>query len=396
MRAAVASVLSWVVLGCTLVSPLEPIASTRRGAIDEADAGVSEPPDVRKPPTGGSGGCAPARGDECDPVAQCGCKASQRCEFVSGGGARCFGTTPDRLAREGERCMTNSSCVAGLTCPATGLCSESCRAAADCDVGSCGRVGNQLVGESSQVCVAACDPLTNRGCNASDTCVPSADLSQVGTAYCSAIAPRERVARPSAIDEACEQHADCEAGLGCIATSMDGAGLCTPWCRANRDCPAQRSVCQLLDWYYASPGDPVGQCIPVQAGTTTDAMCELPTPLGWTGGPVWSVTQFNECTAICDTDPDCIRERCEGGSDFLSCLTLSLEACSGNASGTCRPEYVEGHCCRDMHCASAADVPACDQQYCASAWSNWEMCSTQDTVCLQTSSLNCLDPIGEL
>ena len=344
----------------------------RMGMQDDEDAGI------------GDDRCKPPARSECDPVAKCGCPTGQQCQYVVGAGAKCYAVTPNR-PREGERCSISSPCADGLECPFTGLCARPCTSNEECSEGSCALLAAPLATAGVKVCVQSCDPVTGVACDIANgsTCLPTQDPSQLASALCTGIRPKERVAKGNGVNEACMLHTDCAPGLGCLATQMDGTGLCAPWCRSNDDCPVSRAMCQLqTNWYYASEGDPVGLCIPVQSGTITDANCTITEPAPWTGGPVWSVSDLTECLSTCpEGDNACVAAMCPSGADFVACTLATLAACSGGSAGHCRPEYTGATCCQQQFCTGAADLNACNQMYCADEMASWSMCATNDESC---------------
>jgi hypothetical protein len=382
--------------GCEVIAPLDDlapaIADTRARGDRDGGADRDEPDDFSA--DGGRDGCAPPSGAECDPVAQCGCADNESCQYGAGGTPTCYAVVARGNAREGERCDTPNACAEGLSCPATGLCARPCTRDAECVDQSCQRIAGQASALETEgsVCVLACEPVTADGCAPGSTCVPTRDVLIQPTAICHRIQPEVSDARPVPAGEQCTFHSDCARGLGCLATNTDLSGVCTLWCRADFDCPAQQPSCQLLDWYYAESGDPVGQCVATQSGTTSD-LCSVPQdPPAWSEGPVWSIDQLSDCLVTCGADlrSTCVVEMCQDGADFVACMNISLEACAGSLQGSCRPEYAGAVCCQRQNCGGAADAQTCNQMFCAEQISAWSMCAGNDEACAEAATATCV------
>lgn len=376
MRAAVLAALC---AGCNLISPLHPLVASQDGGADaDGDGGV---------PSADAGACSPAKGAACDPLAQCGCGAGERCTTVDGT-AKCQSIVG---GREGARCRVAAPCADGLECSVTGLCAKPCSSNLNCSAGACALLPRTSVGDAGvRVCVKNCDPLALKSCGDGATCVPTADLSSVGGAFCKAIRPAEALGRASVLGAACVGHNDCAAGLGCAPSALDGSGVCTPWCRGDGDCPKGTPVCDLVSsTYFAGAGDQVGQCA---AAAPSDASCSLDDPPVWMRGKVWTRDEFTDCLSRCPmTDIECMQANCPDATEFLQCLSITQTACLGKSTGKCRAEYVEHGCCLGQFCTGAADADACDQQYCATSSTAWNTCVSADQGCVFDVAPACVE-----
>ena len=167
----------------------------------------------------------------CDPVAQDGCDAGEKCAAVTSGDPPVSSTqcVEDGTVPEGSPCASRADgaddCVAGFTCIG-GECTTICTTEPDsCGAGrACQRYSGMFDDrEGIGACVATCDPLAQECGDAGEACylTPYAGYSTCASSHA-----------PGVQGEACIYVNDCSEGYGCLVPSAQGAGdaVCAAFC----------------------------------------------------------------------------------------------------------------------------------------------------------------------
>jgi len=209
------------------------------GSSGEADAGPDDAavgpdapldPDAAMSPDGSTS-------TSCDPVAQSGCSASEKCTILND-------TAPHiacgpRAGTKGhlESCAPATAtmpddCAPGLVCRGDNdpRCLEFC---ADAPVDTCGGADICLFQEDLdgdliadvKYCARICDVLTQDCSEAGISCFPTRD----GTVC----APEGAGATPSQVGQSCDYANSCAAGLGCFRVGSSQDWRCYQICDAN-------------------------------------------------------------------------------------------------------------------------------------------------------------------
>ncbi len=302
----------------------------------------------------------------CDPVAQCGCDATQTCAFTPER-SRMFTCVAPGVTPIGEPCDADDTCVKGSVC-AGGLCAATCSRDADCDDGKCAPVsaGGELVSDL-RVCDLACNPLVPDSCATGATC---ANATGTGTFSC------RRQNATGVLDDPCTESGDCAPGLGCAPD-----GTCRPWCSLETvsvdpvsvaveivvglDAGADVTVCpDLSECLPFSPSAGLGLC---------GATCPVPDVPG------------SECSVVAGCG-------CDNGETCQVELT-GRTACNtpGNQStmGWCNTNT---DCGAGLSCLGSLCRPVCDQALLACV--DGSVCAK--TIAAESSPAGCLghcDPV---
>lgn len=291
------------------------------------DAGMSDVPPTSDTPT-------PVDAGPCDPVANTGCGATERCAWfydaAGGGEGRCV---PEGAVAVGGTCMLTppgtDDCVGGSGCIES-VCRPTCSPSRACDGGStCVHYDGVFAAPDEGFCTPTCNPVTQllsdgsmcpdgRGCFAaiSETtvvfvCAPAAfdgthgDLVD-GTVFFNSCAPGHvPVTSPLTGETRCA--ALC-LPVTTSAASPSGAGGMSPHTCADRG--AAGADC-LYGWLLSeSTGDPdplldtIGVCLDL-SGRMIDDDGDGASDDPWTSCAVRSATD--------DADPDSLAENAETG-----------------------------------------------------------------------------------
>jgi hypothetical protein len=209
----------------------------------------------------------------CNPVAQTGCAAADKCTIDNSGNAVCA-TNAAAPKMTGATCgaMQTDDCVAGDLCSADAqnaptLCQQFCSTDTDCkqpavasgstaepkNVGHC-LIG--LQGSSYQLCTVACNPVPAAGASG---CPTGLNCEVAAT---SSIPELTACRSPGMVAEGatCSSAAPCAAGLVCVGASA-AALHCRAVCRAgmNADCTIAGDTCAVS----SSIANPMfGACCP--------------------------------------------------------------------------------------------------------------------------------------
>lgn len=102
---------------------------------------------------------------ECDPVAQTGCEAGNKCTWIKSGTPH-LGCAPSGAASIGRVCKRDAAngtddCVAGGICSATGVCASICDPTAGCLTTANCVVEQTTIAEPYGFCQYTCDPLAD-------------------------------------------------------------------------------------------------------------------------------------------------------------------------------------------------------------------------------------------
>lgn len=197
----------------------------------------------------------PDHGDtglSCDPVAETGCGAGERCSVGTGAPACVASTGTLRL---GDACTDDAQCEGRLSCQG-GRCvrvcllgdTTFCGADLACSVDSVHGQVSLAAAEGVGLCTQTCDLLTDSGCTNGGSCA-------LGTAaggdftWC-------RDVHAAGAGQSCSRQFDCAAGLYCHADA-----LCHHFCdpmNATTTCPT--GTCTPITSFRTQPQ--VGVCVP--------------------------------------------------------------------------------------------------------------------------------------
>jgi hypothetical protein len=218
---------------------------------------------------GGGGGGGADMGSTCDPVAQSGCPAGQKCYVSASGSFVCKAAGTKML---GQACTSGlgDDCAAGLHCAADGtpaICRQYCNHDSDCQQAAAmsgteaeptnvPRCFEGLSSSNVKLCSVSCDPVlanNDSGCPTGRAC----------GFFTSATNPVEYtdcyVSKGIGDGQPCANLTDCVAGDTC-AESGGGTPRCRPTCRPDQpsDCAAP-SQCPSLP----TPSNPIfSACCP--------------------------------------------------------------------------------------------------------------------------------------
>ncbi len=302
----------------------------------------------------------------CDPVAQCGCNATQTCAFTPER-SRMFTCVTPGSTPIGEQCDADDTCVKGSVC-AGGLCAATCSRDADCDDGKCAPVsaGTELVSDL-RVCELACNPLVSNSCGTGATC---ANAAGTGTFSCL------RQNASGVIDDPCTESSSCAPGLGCAPD-----GTCRPWCSldtvsADSISVAVETVVALDAGTEATVCPDLSECLPFSSSAglgLCGAACPVPDVPG------------SECSVVagcgCDEGETCQVE--------LTGRTVCNTPGKQSTMGWCN---TNADCGGGLSCLGNLCRPVCDQELLACV--DGSVCAK--TIAAESSPAGCLghcDPV---
>jgi formylglycine-generating enzyme required for sulfatase activity len=205
----------------------------------------------------------PATNCACDPVAQTGCPAGQKCH-VTGLGQNCIA---DGTIALGQPCnMTTDDCIHGTQCqadpttPTLAVCRQLCNTDADCTqpapAGEPGNIAHCLLTfDPARLCTIACNPVVaagGSGCASGLACTTSGTAT-LG-AYTDCYLPDSSSNMPGS---SCSLPQNgCAAGSFCAHASQ-GMGICREICRTGMPSDCSMYSCSAL------PGSTgLGDCCP--------------------------------------------------------------------------------------------------------------------------------------
>jgi len=310
----------------------------------------------------------------CDPMTQDCVIASDACYVNENGGRWGSHCSPEGADREGDPCVDNAECAAGLGCGAAlGLADDVCVRL--CDLGevalpcpgegTCEDVGHSVVG----VCRCA-----GGDCAAGETCCDGTCVDTLASdAHCGACDAACGGAEGDAcVDGGCECAGDpqcsgdatdtCCPGIGCTNTAAELAhcGGCGSACTASEGNACDGGICEC-EGGAACAGTPADTCcagagcIDTTADLANCGACAL----------VCTATRADSCDAgscECAGDPECgggFNDRCCPGA---GCIDLETDAahCGGCAAACVAAEADRcfGGDCRCGAAASCAGTPA--------------------------------------
>jgi hypothetical protein len=199
----------------------------------------------------------------CDPVAQTGCPAGQKCR-VNGSSQGCTADGTVALGQAcnaaADDCVHGTQCIADPTTPTLAVCRQLCNTDADCTqaapAGESGNVAHCLLTLSSagKLCTLACNPVLAAGasgCPSGLACTLSSSPSVVAYTDCYLAASTNVPGSSCSLP----QNA-CATGSFC-AGSAQGTGTCRQLCRNGMPSDCSMYSCAAL------PGSTgLGDCCP--------------------------------------------------------------------------------------------------------------------------------------
>jgi hypothetical protein len=203
-------------------------------------------------PRGADAGDVDAGPKPCDPVAQTGCEADEKCTSSMG----VVACKPNGTKAAGEACtasQANDNCRAGTACQ-TGKCRQIC--APDAETCLCSKVAGFFQDVDLGLCQTRCSPTLQDCGDDKEACF------HVGYEGDSACLPSNGVAN----GQACAYSNDCIAGHDCLISNPEtGEPMCARQCNptASGGC-AKDSVCMALNELVEVTTFPAseGICVP--------------------------------------------------------------------------------------------------------------------------------------
>lgn len=393
------------VRSCSSRAP-EPNESKCLGREDVMCASVAalgdEPPGTGPQP----GLCVPA----CQSDAQCG-----RGLFCNLGSGLCT-STPPAGAPIGSRCTEAEDCASGLCLTLNDTFESFCSGFCTFGVPGCGFDGSEAQAGATcllpqvrdegpgdrGLCFASCD--SDADCReAGAVCVPAASDGRGGVCLVPAEAPPLPSGTPD-IGNACQQSADCGAGLSCITSTSEflgipaspAGGYCTSACGDDGSCPEAGTLCVTRGTF--------SQCLRACNPTTADD-CGGRDTLACQAFAQGNPTR-GFCAPSCSTDEQCGERVCDASG---LCVDAPEDECAEDsdcaagevclaALGTCFPLPAE--CLTDDDCAQGecdlerntcvAGTPECQSdEQCVAGVCDLELgqCVEQPPAC--TSDADC-------
>jgi hypothetical protein len=205
----------------------------------------------------------PAANCACDPVAQTGCPAAQKC-LVNSSGPGCAADGTVALGQAcnaaADDCIHGTLCIADPTTPSLAICRQLCRTDADCTqaapAGELGNVAHCLITLSSaKLCTVACNPVLAAGASGcasglACTLTTSPMVATYTDCYLSDSSANMPGSSCSIPQNGCAPGAYC-------ANAAQGSGTCRQACRSGVPSDCSMYSCAAL---AGSTG--LGDCCP--------------------------------------------------------------------------------------------------------------------------------------
>lgn len=199
----------------------------------------------------------PAASPACDLLGQTGCATGKKCTIHAGGAGlfqpACL-NIPASPAARGEACTRpagipgEDTCGAGLFCtfwgrpradPQTFWCRDLCVSDEDCPTGErCQALLGAAPGHGA--CIPACDPFDAEACPSGAHCIGErAGTDRTAAFGCTRVGT-------TGPDASCSTRSDnCQAGLMCVPSALDGVERCRALCDAGHACSGELTCVPL-------------------------------------------------------------------------------------------------------------------------------------------------------